>query len=404
MRNSIVVLFAAILLAACQGEVDAAESTATALHGDLAEYAEPTVTPTLPPQDITETRLLWQWTDAVPAALAAAGDQVAVLTADGSVVWLDAATGERLADYRLWSGIIEGAATGEVYFVGGQTVVAAHQNPLSSGGDFLSRVVVFDGPASESWSLPELSDQRYYLIAPTGGELIAAASSPDPALSGLSAFDMISGGLLWQIENGEALDFQQITTADDKMFVLFDVPEGGRIDARLVDGTKWWEWIDPSVPPPDRLLVGDESLYAVGVSRVLALDLENGRAHWRVDLALSPEAGAAAAGENLYVVPAPTAETEFRSGVVSLDASSGNLAWHALGGMLVEAITVQGDRLWVLTKDADLGKVSLSGLEAQTGLERIRLDIDGSPDSLYRLAAGDRAVYVLGDSLYAYGS
>jgi hypothetical protein len=320
------------------------------------------------------------------------------------VVWLNAATGERLADYRLWSGILEGAVTGEVCLVEEQVIVAAHQNPLSPGGDFLSRVIVFDGPASESWSLPELADQRYYLIAPTGDELIAAASSPDPALPGLSAFDLVSGDLLWQIENGEALDINQLAADDDKMFALFDVPQGARVDARLVDGTKWWEWINTEAPPPDHLLAGEVDLYALGVSRVQALDLESGKPRWRVDLDISVEAGAAAAGDILYVVPAPTAETEFRSGVVGLEASSGNLAWHALGGMLVEAMAVQGDTLWVLSKDVDRGTVSLSGLESQTGLEGVRLEVDGSPDSLYRLAAGDRNVYVLGDWLYAYGS
>ncbi|MBN1123179.1 MAG: PQQ-binding-like beta-propeller repeat protein [Anaerolineae bacterium] len=396
-------LIIAFLLAACRGTVGAAESTPTAL-ADPTDSVTSTAAPTLPPPDITETHLLWQWTDSVPAALVASGDQVVVLTTDGSAVWLDAETGERLAEYRLWSGIIEGAVTGEVYSDEERVIVTAHQNPLLPGDGFQSRVVVFDGLASESWSLPELSDQRYYLIAPTGDELIAAASSPDPALPGLSAFDLDSGDRLWQIENGEALDIRQLTAANEKMFALFDVAEGGRIDARLVDGTKWWEWIDPSAPQPDHLLVSDTGLYVMGVSRVQAFDPERGTPRWWVDLAVSPEAGFAAAGDNLHLVPAPTAETEFRSGVVSLDASSGNLTWHALGGMLVEAIVVQGDTLWVLTKDIDRGTVSLSGLEALTGLERVRLEVEGSPDSLYRLAAGDRNVYVLGDSLYAFGS
>jgi len=402
-KRPTVYLLASILLAACRGAVDAAEPTPTTL-ADPPESATPTGTPTPLPPDIRETRLLWQWEDAPPAALAAAGDQVVVLTADGSVVWLDANTGEPLAEHRLWSGILEGAVTGEVYSGDGRVIVAAHQNPLLPGGEFQSKVAVFDGPASESWSLPELSGQRYYLVALTGGQLIAAASSPDPAFPGLSAYDLALGDRLWQIENGEALDYRQLATDNQKMFALFDVPEGGRIDARLVDGTKCWEWIDPAAPQPDHLLAGEVGLYAVGVSRVQALDPEHGTPRWRVDLDISTEAGAASAGENLYVVPAPTAETEFRSGVASLEASSGNLAWHALGSMLVEALAVQNGTLWVLTKDIDQGTVSLSGLDAQTGLEQIRVTIDGSPDSLYRLAAGDRNVYVLGDSLYAFGS
>ena len=400
-KRSIVVLFAAILLSACNGAVDSADSMPTALV-DSTETAVPTATSPQPPPDIINTHLRWQWGDFTPVALADAGDQVVVLTTDGSVVWLDEATGELLDEYRLWSGILEGNVTGEVLTDGQMVIVAAHQNPIQSSGDYQARLIAFDDPTSESWALPVLPDQQTYLATLSGDRLITAISSPGLEPSHLSAYDLESGERHWQIENGEIPSIRQITGHGDKVFTLFDGVEGGRIDARLDNGTKWWEWIDPVAPQPDLLLNG-ESLYAMGVSRVQALDHEDGKPRWHVDLDIAISAGSAASKENIYIVPAPSAETEFRSGVISLDALSGNLEWHALGGMLVEALSVQDDTLWVLTRDVEQGTVSLSGLEAQTGLEKIRVAVDGSPNVLYRLVAGDGNIYVLGDVLYAYG-
>ncbi len=56
-----------------------------------------------------------------------------------------------------------------------------------------------------------------------------------------------------------------------------------------------------------------------------------------------------------------------------------------------------------LSGDYNSGQVWLSGLEPRTGLELIRLPVGDDPQTLYQLVASGRQVYILGNSLLAYG-
>jgi hypothetical protein len=93
----------------------------------------------------------------------------------------------------------------------------------------------------------------------------------------------------------------------------------------------------------------------------------------------------------------------FRPGLISLSASRGGLAWHALAGLLADPLALGDEALWTVVKDYDSGQVALSALDPTTGLEQVRIPVSESPEVLYQIVAHGRRVYVLGDSLLAYG-
>ncbi|MCC6904303.1 MAG: hypothetical protein IT326_00570, partial [Anaerolineae bacterium] len=75
----------------------------------------------------------------------------------------------------------------------------------------------------------------------------------------------------------------------------------------------------------------------------------------------------------------------------------------SLVGLLADPITVGTSVVWTVIKDYDGGRVYLSGLEAGSGLEQIRLEIGDDPSVLYQIAARGQRVYLMGESLRAYG-
>jgi hypothetical protein len=105
----------------------------------------------------------------------------------------------------------------------------------------------------------------------------------------------------------------------------------------------------------------------------------------------------------IFLAPAPAAELGFRPGIVGLFADGSGLAWHSLGGLLADPVAANEQAVWTIVKDYDLGDVWLSGLEPDTGLEQIRLPVSRQPDVQYQLVPGDRRVFVLGNTLIAFG-
>lgn len=378
----------------------------------------PTATATEPPpptpvpqmEGIGATRLLWEWGEvAPPSALAATGNRLAAIVADGRFVWLDADTGRLEGSAFLWSGILEGDSWGEVYSDGSVAVVAVRETSINPGtglADSRARVVVYGAEAKPMWALPQLDTPQHFYSA-------ALASGPGIVIVGkwpygfednsLATYELFSGQQIWEISEGE-VGYQQIAHDGTRLYVLLnDITGGGVISYDLRTGEELWRWSDEAVKQPDRIVLHGNSLYVLTVDTTLALDPLSGEVQWSVDFKAAPEAGLAVRGGLIYLVPAPTIELGFRPGIVALGSGGGKLAWHALNGLLADPVAVGDEALWTVVRDFDSGEVWLSGLEPETGLERIRLLIGDDPAVLYQLVALGRRVYVLGDSLQAYG-
>ena len=83
--------------------------------------ANEAVAPTPIPQasGIGSTKLLWEWREvARPSALAAGGERLAALIADGRFAWLNAGNGRIESSSFVWSGVPQGETWGEVYVDG----------------------------------------------------------------------------------------------------------------------------------------------------------------------------------------------------------------------------------------------------------------------------------------------
>lgn len=379
--------------------------------------ATPTPTSPVPPSPPPATaglgaaELLWEWGEvAPPSALAATRDRLAVIVADGRFVWLDADSGRMESSAFLWSGLLQGDSWGEVYTDGVLAVVAVREmsiNPETGLADSRARLVVYDVEANELWALPELGPQHFYSVALTVGSVIVGTwPYNERAKNSLAAYELFTGEQLWEAGEGPT-GYRQIVHDGTRLYVLLDDEEGSAVASfDLRTGEELWRWSDPDVVQPDLLLLRERTLYILTADRVVALDSLGGGIEWKIGFNVAPEAGMVVREDLLYLVPAPTEQLGFRPGLIGLHADSGKLAWHSLGGLVVDPLVVSEETLWTVVKDFDSGDVSLSGLEPDTGLERVRIAIGSmaaEPDVLYKLVALGRRVYVLGKSLRAYG-
>jgi outer membrane protein assembly factor BamB len=331
---------------------------------------------------------------------------LAVIVADGRFVWLNAQDGRLEAGAFLWSGLLEGDSWGEVYTDGMVAVVAAREmsiSPQTGLADSRARLAVYDAGGNELWSLPELGAQHFYSAALAPGSVLVGKWPHGFDDNSLAAYELLTGQKLWEISD-EQTGYQQIVHDGTRMYVLLNNLSGGAVVCYdLRTGEELWRWSDPTIQQPDLIVLANDSLYVQTVDRTLALDKIAGTVKWVAILQTAPEAGLAILGGLLYLAPAPAAELGFRPGVVGLRADNGELAWHSLSGLLADPLAVGGEAVWTIVKDYSSGQVWLSGLEPQTGLELIRLPIGNDPQTLYQLVASGRQVYILGNSLLAYG-
>jgi outer membrane protein assembly factor BamB len=382
-----------------------------------AQAASPTALPTesIPPtpapqsQGIGATHLLWEWPETSrPSALAVTPSRLAAIVADGRFAWLNAATGQVTATAFLWTGLLQGDSWGEIYTDSVLALVAIREqsiNPKTGLADSRARLAVYDGQAHELWSLPELGPLHFYSAAMASGPGIVVVGKWPHSFEDnqLAAYELFTGKPLWHASDKNT-GYQQVIEDGTRVYVLLDNPTGGGVAAYdLRTGDKLWQWSDPAVRQPDQIALGDGALYVMSAAETLALDSSSGTQRWAVDLNAAPEAGLGVRGDLVYLAPAPSAQTSFRPGVVGLKAASGELAWHTLGGLVADPVAASGDALWAVVKDYDGGQVYLSGLDPETGLERIRLPVSRNIQAIYQLVALDQRVYVLGDSLLAYG-
>ncbi len=382
----------------------------TPLPATSTPTAVPIVAPTPPVQGVAATRLLWQWGEvAQPTALAATGNRLAVLVSDGRFVWLDASSGRVEASAFLWQGILEGETLGEVYTDGQVAVVASREispDPSTGLAGSRARLIVFGPQAQELWSLPEIADQRFYSAALSTGAAIVGMWPHGFEDNTLAAYELMTGRRLWEVRpaEDERFGYAQILHTGTRLYVLLDGPQGGGVACHdLRTGDLLWQWSDMEGGRSDRIVLDRNSLFALGVAGVVALDPITGAVGWEVSFNADPEAGAVAADGLVVLAPAPTVELGFRPGLIGLEALSGQLAWHSLNGLLANPLAIGDGIAWTIVKDFDAGVVSLSGLELSTGLEQVRVAVNSRPDLLYQLVAHSRRVYVLSDVLQAYG-
>jgi outer membrane protein assembly factor BamB len=395
-----------------------------------APTPEPSTTPTLPPTPtpaeptptpavvVTPTPArsaggvaldqLWTWGEvARPTALADGTSRLAVVMADGRFAWLNAETGEVESNALLWLGLPGRETWGEVFTDGTLAAAVYYESgvdPDSGVPEARSRVTVLDSVANEQWSLPTLDEGRFYTAALSPVSVIVGTwSSPPDDLDTLGAYEIFSGSSLWDV-SGEPGGYRQVAHDGTRLYALLNPAIGAAAASYdLRTGDELWRWADEEIGRAGRLLVGETGIFVLADDRVVALDPASGDRLWSTPFQADLDAGMSARAGHLYLIPAPSAESGFRPGVVSLDAGSGTLAWNALNGLRADALAVGDQALWVVVKDYDAGRVYLSGLNPDDGLEQRRIEVGADTQVPYRLLAQGGRVYVLGERLIAFG-
>lgn len=376
-----------------------------------------TASQTAPPTPIPEgtgigsTRKLWEWTLVPrPSAVAAASNRLGVIVADGRFAWINADTGQLESSAFLWSGILQGDSWGEVYVdgIGTYAVLAVQENSISTSTGLVvsrSRVVAYDGDAKERWSLPELDKpQQYHLYSATmtSSSVVVGKYPYGFADNTLAAYELYSGEKQWEITKGQE-GYEQLVHDGDRVYALANGEEQDAVAAfDLRTGEELWRWSDPEMPRPDLISLGPNSLFVMAGNKTVALT-SSGGVLWSTALSVDPIAGFGAWDSYIYLVPSATEQTGRNPGIMSLYADGSGRAWHSLSGLFCDALALGDQTLWAIVKNYQSGEVALSGLELETGLERVRLNISYQPDELYSLAAQGRHIYVLGDTLAAFG-
>ncbi len=396
--------------------VGTAPPTETVTPGPVTNTPMPTQTstPTLavvqtrtPSGAISGAQLLWEWPGTSrPTAVGVSPNRLAALVADGRFTWLDATTGEIQASGFLWTGLLEGESWGHVYTDGGIAVVEARETSISiSSGlaETRARLAVYDSNAEEQWSLPQLGTQRFYSAALTPTAVLVGAWPFGFEDNTLAAYDVFTGEVRWQLEPS-TLGYRQIVHDGSRAVVLVDDDATDYLAAYdIVNGDELWRWQDDQVVQPDQIVLADGHVFVVTTTTAVSINASNGGFEWGVRFDIAPEAGFAYRDGLLYVVPAPTAQSGYRPGVVAIDVEVGQVTWNSLVGLVADSVATGRDALWIVSKNYDSGEVTLSLLDAPTGLEQLRLPVSLRADERYSMQATGGRVYVIGETLRAYG-
>lgn len=396
--------------------VGTAPPTETVTPGPVTDTPVPadTPTPTLvvvqtgtPTGGISGAQLLWEWPGTSrPTAVAISPNRLAAIVADGRFTWLDANTGDIQASGFLWPGLLEGESWGDVYTDGGIAVVEARETSISiSSGlaETRARLAVFNSNAEEQWSLPQLGTQRFYSAALTPSAVLVGMWPFGFEDNSLAAYDVFTGEVRWQLDES-TLGYRQIVHDGSRAVVLVDDDTTDYLAAYdIANGDELWRWQDDQVVQPERIVLADGHVFVVTTTTAVSINASDGSFEWGVRFDIAPEAGFAYRDGLLYVVPAPTAQSGYRPGVVAIDVEAGQVIWNSLVGLVADSVATGRDALWVVSKNYDSGEVALAVLDASTGLEQLRLPVSMRADELYTMQATGGRVYVIGETLRAYG-
>jgi outer membrane protein assembly factor BamB len=384
----------------------------------------PTPTPVV--QTIEAARLLWTLEGvARPVALAPAGNRLAVLLADGRFLWLNGETGQIESTSFVWQGSLEGETDGNVASDGQVAVVVASQAAPDDDGTAARtrmRLVVFDAGGSELWSLAGEDSPRPVSTVIAPGMVIVGQAGR------LLAYDLQSGAQVWaaalptptptpspaptlrptlapsptplpKIESYRALQIR-----DERLYVLIDTPTGsGAAAFDPYTGVERWRWLDDDSPFEQMALDDDGLLMLAASDRLAALDAPTGRLQWQVSASITPEAGMSVRGGVILLAPAPTAEYDYRPGIMGISASDGTRLWQSLDGLLAGRLAGSKDYLWALVNDYDQGQVWLAAIQPGSGTETVRLAAGDHPEQPYHLVVEGQRAYVLGADLKVFG-
>jgi outer membrane protein assembly factor BamB len=389
-------------------------------------------TPTLVVQSVEATRLLWTLEGIVrPVALAPAGNRLAVLMADGRFLWVNTETGQVESTNLVWSSGLEGKTTGDVYSDGQVALIVASQETPDENGTIAqirTRLVVYNSNGNELWSR-DGSNSPPLSAALVAGTVILGQGAVDGQSGRLLAYDLQSGAEVWvatlptptpapspdptlrptiaptatplpSIEG-----YRAVRVADDQLYALIDTPVGSGAGAfDPFTGVERWRWLDGDKSPFEQISVSDDGLVTLAATdRLAALDPATGHQQWQVSFSVAPEAGLSVQNGIIQLAPAPTAEFEYRPGIMGLSITDGTPVWQALSGLLAGPLAEGDGYLWTLVKDYDQGQVSLSAIEPTSGTEAVRLSAGEHPEQPYRLVVQGRRVYVLGADLKVFG-
>ncbi len=155
-----------------------------------------------------------------------------------------------------------------------------------------------------------------------------------------------------------------------------------------------------SADPLTQIAAGDGRVYLMRSEGIVALSLVTGTVNWRVGFATDPASPLVVAGGYVFMTPDATADLGYRPGVIALSTASGELAWHAYQGFVVDALALDGDVLWIVRKDHTSGGTWLEALPLDGGPPLVSLAISQQPDPVYALAVSDRRILITGDVIH----
>lgn len=390
--------------------VTTAPPTPTAAPSPTASAPAAAITPTTPGGG--EFGSIWQAPGTLrPVAAAASRDGVAVLGADGRFLWLAAATGEVTASTRFWPGAA-GDTLGEVHTDGRLAAVAGVQREAPPEGGRVrtrARLAVYDASADELWSLPELSTGHTYSALLLPGAVVAGVWPRGGRGVPLAAYDTITGQETWRATIAQEAGVQPLLADESTLYALIDTAQGrGAASYDAATGEERWRWLPGDDAAPEALALDGGVLFALSSGplssgRLWALDAATGEPRGSKQVASAPGAGLAVGEGNVVLVPAAGPEMGFRPGVLGLEVASGEVIWRAFEGQVVDALRAGEDAVWAVARDFDMGRVTLSALNASSGDAQITAAVSTDAAAGYRLAVHGERVYVLGERLWAFG-
>lgn len=411
--------------------VDLPAPTSTPTATLVPQPNVPTSTPVV--QRVESTRLVWTLDGvARPAALASAGNQLAVLLSDGRILWVNSETGQIESTSLVWSGLLEAGTVGELYTDGLSTlVIASQETPTAADAPVPSRtrLVVFDAGGSEQWFFEDTNGAHRYSAVLLAGTVIVGQWSPDGRDNRLLAFDLRTGTEVWSAAvptptptpspeptlrptpaptpppPAEIAGYRAVRLAGNTLYALIDTVDGSGVAAYdPFTGVEKWRWLDAPIRTPfEQLAVSEDGLVAGASDRLAFLDALTGQPQWQISLPLDPEAGVSIVSGIVSAAPTPTADFDFRPGIIGLHAADGERAWHVLSGLLAASLGGGDDAIWAIVKEFDQGQVFLVALDPASGAEIVRLTVGDHPEAAYRLVAQGRRLYVLGPELKVFG-
>lgn len=284
------------------------------------------------------------------------------------------------------------AVVGDAVYVGGKSLAAVD---LDSGVERWS----YDPAPPPAYQPPEGETPEFGPPAVDGGTVYAClgwgvwdGGTPTDVLA---AVDAASGEQQWWFDPDGFTSYATPVVADGTVYTTGHRESDGQrvVFALADDGSVAWQR-PVGAGSRDAVAVADGTVYAVGDSGVVALDAATGDERWsalpNVALTVPPVVGP---GGRLFVGEA----NEPGVTVIALDAATGDEHWRTAYTPEHETLSIEaadGDRVYIQMMYSDAGVVAL---DAATGEEAWRTTLEYEPPPEYYIDGVGR----VGDYLYA---